>query len=72
VGAVLIYILVTAFVVLPAAVIYALVLLLIGLARGNPTALFTLIHVRILIGAGSAIALALVLFVAFGKRLVVK
>jgi hypothetical protein len=70
--AVLIYLLVTGFVIVPATVIYAAVLLVMGLFHGNPGAYFTLIHVRILTGAGLAIALAFVLFVAFGKRLVVK
>jgi hypothetical protein len=63
---------VTGFVILPASVLYALILLVMGLARGNLGFYFTLIHGKILGVAGGMILLALVLFIAFGKKLVVR
>lgn len=71
-GAVLIYIMAVGFLVVPATVIYTLVLLVAGLAAGHLFSYFTRPHTIILSVAAGLIALAVLLLLAFGKDLVVK
>jgi hypothetical protein len=70
--AILIYILVVAFLIAPATLIYALVLGGIGLVTGDWRAAFSSTHLKLLAAGGGAMLLALILFFAFGKKLVVK
>ncbi len=71
-GAVLVYILLVGFVVAPATALYGLGLVVAGVVSGHWRAAFSAQHVRLL-GIGAAlVVVAAILFLAFGKRLVVK
>ncbi len=71
-GAVLVYILVAGFVVAPATVLYGLGLAVAGAVSGNWRAAFSAPHLRLLGIGGALVVVAVVLFFAFGKQLVVK